>query len=255
MSTPALATRPMLASELFANACGASCLGRFDCHWCSAPCGDLWQHDDPPPAIGKRRAANHAMRLDSPYVCMGCWSYRRKHVTVSFLGGGYKDRQCCMDWSWLATDKGVWGLRTGQDEWPKDAEALLGIVRHPPERWCLALRLGDAPPQPLMQAAIVNQCDLDGIQHDSAFKFTANNLEHCFTLHELEGCLKDPEAAGDGGARLLAGLLRIKPDPVEAAIKSLREEKKPAKLERGRPNGSKTSPDNVATKLVGRSGS
>ncbi len=254
------ATATFLPSMLYAQACGSVCEGPFQCHWCSAPCKDTWHHSDPPPAIGQRRGSNHAYRPDSPFVCMGCWSYRRRNLTALFLGGGYKDRQCYLDWSWLTTERDVWAIRIGDPQgWAKDGPALLGFLKSPPSRFILALRIGLNAPAPLLQTCHINACPVPPpLTHE--FKFTSNNIEHVYTLHELEECLANAETCAESGARLLADLLRPIPTAADAAFKRMEEEGRrgpEAKAKRemtGRPAGMKNSPDNPADKLAPRSG-
>src|SRR5262245_42510004 len=106
-------TRHMRASELYAFSQGHLCEGKERCHWCTGPCTQKWMHDDIPHQPF-RKSAQLPRYVAGPYVCAGCWLWRRKSLTAWFLDGGFKDRQEPKKLSWLITVDGAKAVKTGR---------------------------------------------------------------------------------------------------------------------------------------------
>src|SRR4051812_23498340 len=120
------------ASELFALSQRVRCEGSYECHWCSSPCKSLWVHDDVMPYPFVKRL-EPAKRISNPYVCLGCWLYRRKRVTVNFLDGTLKDRQSPREHSWYFTKQEAYGLIEGK------SQKLYASLLNPPLTFSLSL--------------------------------------------------------------------------------------------------------------------
>lgn len=196
----------VLASELFARIHSTECRGRYLCHYCGAPCDNLWPHGEPPP-VPFVRAVPTAKRPGDPWMCKGCWLYRRTSVTAVYLDGGMKDRQCLLDHSWLLTAADARTLRgpdAAADLRRAQTEAIFDFLRKPPLLFCLSLVEGGA--KNLIQTAIVN--DLAKIDAGTELKFTLNGVPHAYTVHELEVAIDERETAGrEPGVRELLRVL------------------------------------------------
>lgn len=212
----------MLASELWAAAHGVRCTGPDQCHWCSAPCERAVPHDDPPPMIGVRRTP--CLRPANGYVCVGCQLFRRKRLTVNFLGGGFRDGRTPQDHSWLVTQSDVLGVdgRSGR--------ALYEVLLSPPPRFLLSL-LDDPPLGPqtpnLLQLMVCN--DFAKIEADTPLVFTVNGVRHYYTVYELEESMYG-EAAGPG----VRALDRLFPLPRRVRAEPKRERGRPSPKEDGK---------------------
>ncbi len=217
----------LLASELFALANGAHCDGGEVCHWCSAPCSRLWFHDDPPPSViapGVLKAYRQACkRPGSPYLCVGCWLWRHTRVTISFLGGGYKDGQCPCNWGWWITPTSAWGLG------PESGKHLYPLLLKPPLRCALLLR--DDGRNNCLQHGVANE--FEEVRADTVVRFTINNSEHSYTVGELEETLRTGGLGREPGARELVKLLGPWVPPPTRDL--LREESLKVNKKGGRP--------------------
>lgn len=210
----------LLPSTLFAGSQGATCEGPERCHWCSAPCTRRWTHDDPPPTPFQRSSLS-ALVPGSPWVCLACWMYRRKRVTVTTLAERKQiDGQCLMHHPWLATPEDI--LVITKD----DHDALYETLLFPPLKFCLSLVGRDGKVKNLIQFAAVN--DLEKIAADTELHFTLNNHPLSYTIYELEEGLKGGLDGRMPGVRALVDFLGPyrKPGGVEEVK---------VKRERGRP--------------------
>lgn len=200
------------ASEMYALAEGNPCRGKESCHWCGAPCPDLWPHDDPPantPFVKVSANRVFAKNRNGRFVCAGCRLFRRMSTTVTFLGGGLKDRQHPPNHSWIMMGGRNFGLDVGS------YLKLWEVLTAPPKSFCLAFREGNGPNH--IQLFTVN--GNGEVKADTPLTFTVNGIEHQFTVHELEQGrklgLKD--LVGMGGSQFLLKLLipHLPPLPVK----------------------------------------
>lgn len=187
----------MNACMVYARSQGTVCTGDCECHWCGSKCGRQWIHDDPPRLVGQR-PNGYSKIPNSPFICAGCWLFRRKRITVPFLHGGYKDSQSPRDYSWLITPDGAWAII--KDSFAKLYEKLIS----PPPIFCLSLL--DGKIENRLQLAFVNQNEQ--VRADSSFDFTINNIKHTYSIYELEEALKSGDSGGvEPGVRALITLL------------------------------------------------
>lgn len=213
-------TPPLSASMLYAMSQGTKCEGKDLCHWCAAPCPRLWFHDDAPP-VPFFRSTTTALRPSSPYMCQGCWHWRRKSITVFYLNGkGLKDRQCPLNNSWWVTEKGAWGIR--KEDYAELAEKLLD----PPRRFILAMLSEGSKQLNLLQLAIAN--DHAVMKADSPLVFTLDNIQFKYSIYELKEAL-DPENEGDRLAGKNPGVQKL------VTLLGLKPKTEKVKLSRGRP--------------------
>lgn len=220
-------TPPMTqASELYAMTQGAVLCGPDECHWCGSPCQRLLAHDESPPLPGVRRTGG-ARRPGNTFVCLGCWLWRRKRITIRFLRGlkgDYKDGQCPLWHSWLVTDAGAWALR------PEDRPRLWEVLLKPPLRFVLGLldEVGETSCIHLMK---VN--DVQEVKADTPLTFTVNNVPYVYTVYELEEAILQGPEGREPGAQALLRLLGGPPE-------DLRSKDEPEKRGPGRPLKSET---------------
>lgn len=199
--------------------------GKWKCHWCGAPCGDNWQHDDPYPNFFSKVRSN-ALHPSSAYVCKGCWLFRRPRITVMFLEGGFKDGQCPLRHSWWITEESAWGLEKLKvmDEF-KYGPRMHDLLLKPPLKFSLSLVDG-------MENQIHRACCNvnEEVKADTLLKFTLNNVEMSYTVYDLEKGLANGGFEGHGpGVQALIRLFGRK----EAAKTDTH--KVEDKKERGRP--------------------
>jgi hypothetical protein len=198
---------PWNTPRLFAHAHGQEIRGPARCHWCGNPCDRLWPHDDLPP-LPFTKQKYHALCPSEPWVCVGCWLYRRKRVTLRFFSGDFRDGQAAGDHSWLLTEGGFWGLSPYCLKSPQLREFFL----KPPLRWALAVRDGREPPACLIHRTPLN--DLPEVQVGSLLRFTINNVEHTYSVFELSQAMAHGTPGKQAGTRELFRLLgepRLKP--------------------------------------------
>ena len=238
----------MLASELYAKTQSAECKGSFECHWCGAKCGSNWTHDEPAPMIGVKRPTL-AKRYGSPYVCSGCWLYRRRSQTVNFLTQipyretsrmvhPQKDRQRLSNHSWLLTEKGFFGLR-----FPEDSGELYQFLLKPfPLLFCLSLVEGGEENH--LQLAQVSENFI--LTAETRIPFTYNNSPHFYTIYELTEAIKTSPKGKEVGVGIL---MRVLGDP-PANLFEVKEEKPRGRGRPKPPEDSKTA----MRKLIAASG-
>lgn len=229
--TSTAATRPLLASELYAITQSRRCTGDEQCHWCGAPCTRDIMHDHEAPAEIAR-----AIRLcwletctvpSSPWMCVGCQLWRRRSITVDFLADNSlpwaeraKDRQTPQKHSWwIEPELTTLAIR------PKDRPQLYKLLVNPPERFLLSLL--DKRDTNLLQKCVVN--DNPEVKADTPLHFTLDNVRHTYTVYELEEAIKSKQTTGkESGVKALVDYCG------PCTLKEYREEKRePAG--RGRP--------------------
>jgi len=234
---------PVLASQIYALSQNSKCSGEQSCHWCGGPCGRLWLHDDPPP-VPCYRTNSSARKPANPYICCGCWLWRRKKITAPYLSSGMKDSQTPNSHSWWITESGAWALRPVEN----DSLALWKILASPPLRFVLCfvtsqpLASGrtDFPAgiSNLIHLAVAN--DHKEIKASTELHFTINNIPHSYTVYELEEATKH---GADGKAPGVRELFRLLGQPQAAA-------EAPRQKGAGRPAGSKAEDAKVLSRMV-----
>jgi len=157
------------APMLYAMSQGIECKGLEECHWCLSPCTRDAIHDEPPnvPFVKNREMAKKFM---SPYVCRGCWLFRRTRITIPFLKEGYKDTQSPRKHSWYITEKGAWAITE------EDKQSLYRLLLNPPESFVLSL-LADNSMINHLHVAEANDLVLP-LKGNTVLKFTLNNVIH-----------------------------------------------------------------------------
>lgn len=225
-------TSPLTSSDLYAISQRAKNKGDQRCHFCGSDCERLFLHDDAPP-VPYARTKSTAKFVHNPYVCLGCYLWRRKRQTVFFLTGGLKDVQEVCHHSWLVTEKDAFAIRK------EDHSRLMEILTDPPYRFMLAL-LDNEKDVNLLQLCVAN--DYPILKEDSQLTFTVNNVAFKYTTYELKTAIEDGNSAGKWpGVDMLFKLLG----------RPARKEKE--KQDRGRPPVQ--MPDGkVASKEIRRSG-
>lgn len=183
-----------LASQVYASSQGAQCCGPVECHFCSAPCKRLWNHDDP---VGPFcRVQTTARRPANPYVCVGCWLFRRRSTTIWYIGGTFKDRQTPCENSWWMVDGHALGIKEG------NAGKLYESLLDPPLRFVLSLKTEEDGRKNFLHLMECN--DHQEIRADTELKFTLNCTPLTYTIYELEqGLRQGPEGLNPGVGVLL----------------------------------------------------
>lgn len=186
----------MLASQLYAISQGGRCEGKESCHWCRGPCTQLWRHDDLP-FMHHVKSAQLPRNPAGHFVCSGCWLWRRKSLTVNFLGGGHKDRQETKSHSWLLT--------TSQSIAINDKSGIEAMARilSPVLPFSLSIVTSDRVPN-LLHLMLVN--DQKEATAQTPFQFTIDHALYTYTVYELEEGIKN---GGDGKSPGVRELLRL----------------------------------------------
>ena len=186
---------PLLASELFALANGLHCSGPQRCHWCGAAAGTDWPHDDLPALVGVRRLA--ARCPASHWICAGCMSWRRKSMTVCFLHGGFRDRQCAMNHSWWLTPSAARGLL-----FPEGRGILYEQLLDPPSIFSLSVITSGQ--QNFLQFNTVNMSSSPAeVPTTTPLHFTLNGVPHSYSTYELEQGLRYGAEGKEPGVQAL----------------------------------------------------
>ena len=195
----------MTATELYAASQSTCCEGKYECHWCAAPCSNAFAHDDPPPIPFKRSCPSPSRRPNNPWICKGCWLFRRKSVTVNYLDGTSLDKQCPLNHSWLITPKGAWAISKKQ---------LFSFLIKPD--CCFALSLLKNEPLNLLSLVQVNNHSI--IQATTPLLFSLDNIQLTYTIYELvETSNRETPGGHEPGVRLLIDFLG--PMPREPEMK------------------------------------
>lgn len=198
----------MLASELYAISEGKKCEGKRECHWCGAACEEKWLHDEPPPLIGVRRSAMVA-RPNNPWICTGCWLWRRQRITINLLDGTQRDVQTPAKHCWLISDKTSLAFYAADHR-----QILFKLLTVPVAPFSLILRTPGNGVDVHIQMAVVNEMNNPTI--NTPMFFTLDNIKHQFTLYELDEALKHTDTGKEPGVRVLAkifdGLVPKVPD-------------------------------------------
>lgn len=220
--------RNLVASELYALSLNTKCEGPDECHWCAAPCKRLTPHDDPPP-VPFVRSKSTAKRPANSYTCVGCWHFRRKNNSITFLDQSVLDKRSHSEFGWYLTERGIYSIT------PKCYPLLYDILLKPPLRWSLSLLDGPGF-ESLLQLALCNDLEED-IRGSTELKFTINNVPHTYTIYELEELIKTKDTSGrEPGAIALYRLLGEPPSTLPI-LQKIKEENQNPPEGRGRPPG------------------
>lgn len=171
---------PRSASDLYAVALGSKNQGKHACHWCGAAATDQWTHDDEP-FVPFHKNKNRARHPASPYVCCGCWLWGRKHTTITFLDGTWKDRQWAANHSWWITPGAARAIRH------TDHKLLYQQLLKPPHSFLLAL----VTPGTVNRLHCCAANDLLEIKAGTPLRFTLDGVPMDYTVHELEDALRN----------------------------------------------------------------
>ena len=238
------ASNTLQPSQIFARSQGSCCEGQYECHYCSAPCDDFWVHEEPPP-VPFVRGEQTAKRPNCPWLCVGCWLWRRKRVTVPFLSGGYADIQQVRKHSWVVTEEAALAIAL-----KPDFPALLKLLLSPPRRFFLSLIDGTA--ENLLQLCVLNDFAGD-VRADAEILFTLNNVVHSYTPYDLRTALENKNAGRSPGVAAI--LRKTTPPPGDRLDLSdvLRPTPQLQPPKRGRPPG-KSGDQPKPNDVVRRSG-
>lgn len=179
--------RPLTAPQLYAMSQNDPCFGINECYFCASPCTSERTHTQPPPQPFMPFNRSHVKRLMSPWICRGCWLFRRTRITVDYLSTGAngraemtKDIQAPMNHSWYITEKGAWAIRLDTDQ-----SALYEALLDPPLRFCMSLLTGKE--QTHLQIVPVNDCH--EIRGDTPLSFSVDGVNYVYTTYELNESL------------------------------------------------------------------
>lgn len=187
---------PLLASDLYAISQGTSNHGSESCHWCNGKCNRTWIHDDPPP-VPFSKIRTTAKNVSSLYVCVGCWLFRRKLTTMTYLKGLIQDRQAAVNHSLYFTETSCNAV--GKD----DSSHLYDKLIYPPLRFVLSLV--DPGTANLLQLCVAN--DHPTIEKNTPLAFTLNNQPQHYTIYELEEAIKTGAEGKEPGVQTLLRFL------------------------------------------------
>lgn len=201
-------THPITVSQFYALSQGSKCEGVHRCHWCGAPCNRRWLHDEPKPVMFQRTPKTTALFPDSPWICVGCWLFRRQRITTYFLDEKtYLDRQCPATHSWWITPTEALSVR-----W-QDGEILFKKLLNPPRQFSLMILVGDKATC-LLHQGLANDFPTP-VQFGTQLKFTINGIPHTVSPMELQTGLKSKEARNEPGVRALLDIYGVVPGVVE----------------------------------------
>ena len=237
---------PLTASQLYARHCGVTCEGKRRCHWCGSPCKELFPHDDLPLHPGFARNPHKAKVLSEPFICSGCWLWRRPRITTTNLRGQYKDIQNPQKLSWLFTPHEA--LTVGTEDFP----LLLKFLLRPATPFALLLLDGNGGPNHLHLASVNEHLTVEAA---TPLAFTLNNNPLTYTVYELEEVLKAGDDAGiEPGTRELFRILRDAAGgltlPESVVPPASKPEDENVKRGRGRPRGPAEPADNRVLQRV-----
>jgi len=187
----------MLASELYALSQNTSCQGNEKCHWCLGPCNQFWKHDDFT-FLPFSKSPQLPKYPGGPWMCAGCWYWRRKSLTINWFGGGQQDKQEPKDHSWIIVENNAWGLKQ------ETSQNVINWLLKPVLPFCLSIVTNNKIPN-LIHLAVAN--DKQDLKADTPLHFTVDHILHSYTVYELEEALKRKELDGKApGVRALINL-------------------------------------------------
>lgn len=177
--------------------------GKYRCHWCGTSCEDALRHDDPwPQPFSKTKTS--ARCPSEPFVCKGCWLWRRKRITIQWLESGFRDGQAPENHSWWITKDGSWTLnKRTLGEGYCMGQKMYDLLLTPPTCFCLTLIDGVGIQNHLHHAVCNN---LASVKADTVLGFTLNNIYHSWTVIGLEHALTNGTQGTDPGVQALVRL-------------------------------------------------
>ncbi len=220
-------------SQIYAIANNGTCEGEMECHWCGSPCKRNFFHDDVLPfTIGGKR--EYAKKPMSPYICTGCFLFRRKRITVWFPDKEFKDSQAPARHSLLYGKYECLALRKGSGKfiYPKLLSPSLFFV--------LAL-IDENQDNPIQHH--VSNC-FEVISSSMELEFTYNSKPFSYTINDLENALKHGMNGAPPGAAHLVRYFGEWEFPKEE------KEDPPKEIKRGRPFKEDERPSRVADRIV-----
>lgn len=200
------------AGMLYAKSQNSGCAGQWKCHWCGAPCLDLYVHDDAPEIPGAKRNPNRARHPANPYVCQGCWLWRRQRISIHYHNEDRHvlDRQTPKWHSWFITP------RLARAVHPADHALLFSLIQTPPTCFALLFLSKPRTNENATNPIIVNHLHLaavnehERIEAGTALTYTLDNVPHAYTVYEFEEALKHGPEGKEPGVRVLFELLGLK---------------------------------------------
>lgn len=231
------------ASEVYALSQGAECVGPEQCHYCAGPCARSFTHGEPIGLFTGMPVGGVRKRPSCPYVCIGCWLWRRKRRGVAYMGGGNKENTTPCRHSWYVTPNGAWAISD------QSAPTLYARLLSPPPLFFLAFIEGDPSPDNLIQLGHAN--DNGRLNADTELTFTINNVPYRYTVYELEqAALTGPQGREPGVQALLRILGQVPSDLIKHVVvaetpEEKREKGRPVKTPDNRPNDLKRPIKNI----------
>lgn len=214
------------ASELYALSQGRKCTGPLECHYCAGPCDRSIVSDAPPPVQFAKKTS--ALRPANGYMCVGCYLFHRRSVSVRYLDGTLRDRQIVNRTSFLLTRKHAWALRPGTTN---DAARLYALLTDPGEEFSLGI-VTDGAESPLHLTPVNDPADLTP---ESLLRYCLNGKIMEYTSYELSAALRDGDGNGKmPGVQALLRLFGMPPRPQVNDEEERRGRGRPPKMEDGR---------------------
>lgn len=199
---------PLSASDFYARAHGRQNEGKEKCHWCGSACSRQWVHDDVPRQLFIK-SKEEPRYPGEPWMCFGCYTFRRKRLTIQFLDGFQQDIQCPMEHSWLIRPGSALAIRR------INYGPLYDFLLKPSVPFLLMLSSG--PPVWLHKAVLNAPAETTA---GTPLHYTLDNRPQAYSVYELEQALRHGTAGKEPGVRLLVELLGPKqlpplPEPPE----------------------------------------
>jgi len=195
------------------------CVGeREKCHWCGNPCEAINKHDETPPPMGVRTPRSSARHPAGSYICQGCWLWRRTSVTLSYLDKkSWEDRQSPQNHGWWIQETEAHAVRLPNKTRAisNDIQPLYEKLTHPPTQEAFCLTMVTSGYISNLHQAKVNYTS-SGYTTSSPIHFTLNNVEHTYTVYELQEALRTGKNGKEPGVRVLLETLGM---PTSGTIK------------------------------------
>lgn len=211
------------ASAIYAINQGHECTGDEECHFCATPCTQYYKHGEYVPPLRGRPVGTPGIpraRPSSPYVCAGCWLWKRPRVSAHYLSGFLKDgiTPKSRDWLITPTECRAIGPDCGPSLWKR--------LFKPPLQFFLCLSTREGSTDNRLQSCKAN-CN-ERIKADTTFFYTLHNVVMTYTIYELEQAGKVGTQGREGGVRELINLLGKIPDELlENVITEIPKEERP----------------------------
>lgn len=216
----------LTASQIYALSQGSKCEGDRPCHYCGGPCGRDIPHGEAIRLFTGRPVGGVRRNPSSPYMCVGCWLWRKKKVSVPWLSGGVKDGGTPARFDWVVGPAGAWGIS------PACRSALYRRLLSPEGPFFLMLWEGDGPPDHVIQCCPGN----DGpYENTTEIGFALNNHALTYSVHELEQAARLGPQGRDPGVRALLRVLGDVPAELTAHLKPPERPEDTDPKGRGRP--------------------